>query len=111
MTHLNHSDWQTLASAIEKLHSGFSPQTLPERALSAASKVVAADSIAFTGIRYDGKYAGITWENSEVISPDDIAVFAQYMHENPLFAAFVVERRNETLKISDLIVPYRFNSP
>ena len=108
MKDLSSNDLRTLVSAIEDLHADFDLPTLPERALSAASKVIAADSIAFTGIRYNGEYAGIGWENSGTISPEDIEIFAQYMHENPLFAAYIVERRSEALKITDLIAPKKF---
>jgi GAF domain-containing protein len=97
-----------LLSAIKEIHSDFNWHTLPERTLAAASKVIAADSAAFTGITYDGEYAGISWENSEAISPADIEVFSQYLHEQPLLEAFVVKRRMETLKITDLVSPEKF---
>jgi DNA-binding NarL/FixJ family response regulator len=63
---------------------------------------------AFTGATYSGEYAGIAWENSGTISPADIEIFAQYMHENPLVAAFLYEHRREILKITDLISPEKF---
>lgn len=105
---MSHSDLQIILSAVEELNSSVELQTLPERALTAASKVIAADSVAFTGISYDGKYAGIGWENSEAISPADIEIFAEYMHEQPLFDAYIVKRRSETLQITDLISPEEF---
>lgn len=108
MKHLREQEWLTLVSAIDELHSDFAPQTLQERTLSAASKVVAADSVAFTGISYDGKYEGLYWENAGNISPSDADVFARYLHENPLVNAFLVEHRTETLKITDLISPAKF---
>lgn len=103
MKHLRRQEWLTLVSAIDKLHSDFAPQTLPERTLAAASQVVAADSVAFTGISYDGKYEGLSWENAGNISPADTEAFARYVQENPLCAAFLVERRTEALKITDLV--------
>jgi DNA-binding CsgD family transcriptional regulator len=103
MKHLSHGDLETLLAAINNLNASNDLQTLPERALSTVSRIIHADSVAFTGFSSSGEYAGIGWENSEAISPSDLEVFVQYMHENPLFAAFVIERRTETLKITDLI--------
>jgi DNA-binding CsgD family transcriptional regulator len=99
---------QIILSAVEELNSNVDLRTLPERALTAASKVIAADSVAFTGISYSGEYAGIGWENSDAIAPADVEIFTQYMHEQPLFDAYVVKRRTETLKITDLISPEEF---
>lgn len=101
--HLSRSDWKTLASAVEKLHSDFDPQTLHERALAAASMVIAADSVAFTAITFEGVYAEMTWNNSETLSSADVEVFDCYMKEQPLFDAYIVKRRTDTLKITDLI--------
>lgn len=103
MKHLRRQEWLTLASAIDKLHSDFAPQTLPERALAAASQVVAAaDSVTFTGFDHGGEYAGLLWDTG-TISPEEMEVFARYMYENPLVGAYVVERRPETMTVTDLI--------
>lgn len=102
MKRLTHSDWQILVSAIEKLHSDFNLQTLPERALSAASMVIAADSVTFTGFGSRGEYAGLLWDTGK-ISPEDMEIFAAHMYENPLVGAYVIERRPETLTVTDLI--------
>jgi DNA-binding CsgD family transcriptional regulator/PAS domain-containing protein len=109
LKHLSHSDLQVLLSAINNLNSDLESQTLPERALSAASQVIAADSVAFTGFTYSGEFTGLGWENSGEISPADLEVFAQYVHENPLVSAFLYEHRRETLKITDLISPEKFH--
>lgn len=108
MKRLKKADLQTLLSAIEELNSDFDPQTLPERTLSAASKVIEADSVSFTGIGYNGELSGLVGDNSETISAVEIEIFNQYMRENPSFAAYIVERRPETLKITDLIPPEQF---
>ncbi len=109
MKNLRHHDWQILVSAIEKLHSDFDAQTLPERALSAASRIISADSVVFTGISYSSEYSGIAWDNSESLSPEDMKIFAAYLHEHPLFTAFNIERRIETLKITDLVSRQEFH--
>nr|MDQ3322890.1 hypothetical protein [Acidobacteriota bacterium] len=108
MKHLSFQDLQLLLSAIENLNADSDPQTLPQRTLSAASKIISADSVAFTGFSYGGEYAGIAWENAGNISPADLEAFARYVHENPLMKSYIVERRSETLKITDLISPKEF---
>ena len=108
MTRLNIQDLQTLLSAIENLNSDFDPKSLAERAISAATMVIEADSVAFTGINYNGELSGLAWDSSEAISPEEIEIFGLYMHEQPLFAAFVIERRPETLKITDLLAADKF---
>lgn len=108
MKHLPHEDLRLLLSAVEELNSDTDAKSLPERALAAASKIISADSVAFTGFSVSGKYAEIGWYNSEEINSEDLEVFTQYMHEQPLFDAYVVERRTETLKITDLILPKQF---
>lgn len=108
MNHLNCQDWQTLVSALETLHSDFDPQTLAERALAAASKIIDANSVVFTGISYSSNYSGMVWENAEALSPADMEIFGAYLHEHPLFTALNVERRIETLKITDLVSRQEF---
>ncbi len=108
MKRLKNKDLQLLVSAIAELNADFDPQTLAERALSAAAKVIAADSVAFTGIHYDGQLSGLAWDSSEEISQEEIEIFGQFMHEQPLFNAYVIERRTETLKITDLIAAEKF---
>lgn len=103
MKHLHHADWQILVSAIAELHEDIDSLTLQERTLAAASRVVSADSVAFTGISYDGAYEGLSWENAGNISSADMESFARYVQENPLCTAFLVERRTEALKITDLV--------
>ena len=65
--------------------------------------VIAADSVVFTGISYSDEYSGMAWDNAEALSPSDMQVFADHLHEHPLFGAINVERRVETLKITDLV--------
>lgn len=108
MDYLNYQDWQTLFSAVEILHSDFDPQTLTERTLTAASTVIAADSAAFTAFNWEGGYADLMWTNGGDYSPAEIEVFAAYIHENPLFDEFFVKHRAETLKITDLMRPEKF---
>ena len=84
MKRLSHSDLQIILSAVEELNSNVDLRTLPERALTAASRVISADSVAFTGISYDGEYAGIGWENSGAISPADVEIFAQSVFRNSI---------------------------
>ncbi|MCY7347839.1 MAG: hypothetical protein LH614_16700, partial [Pyrinomonadaceae bacterium] len=108
MNHLNYQDWQMLVSAIGDLHADFDPQTLTERTLAAASQIIAADSVAFTGFRYDGELTDLIWDNSGGFSADEMEIFAAYIHENPLIGAYINERRTETLKITDLIAPKNF---
>lgn len=97
-----------LVSAIGDLHADFDPHTLTERTLTAASKIIAADSAAFTGFRYDGELTDLIWDNSGGFSAEEMEIFAAYMHENPLMGAYINERRTETLKITDLIAPKNF---
>ncbi len=108
MNYLNYHDWQTLCSALETLHSDFDPQTLPERALAAASTVISADTVTFTGFGSDGEYAGLLWDTG-TISPEEMEIFARYMYENPLVGAYVIERRPETLMVTDLIRREEYN--
>ena len=103
MKYLSQDDWRLLTGAVEKLNSDFDPQTLTARTLAAASKIIAADSVVFTGISYSDEYSGMAWDNAEALSASDMQVFADYLHEHPLFRAINVERRVETLKITDLV--------
>jgi hypothetical protein len=103
MKHLPHQDLQLLLSAIEELNSDVDTNTLPDRSLAAATKIIDADSVAFTGISYSGEYADITWNNTEAVGPEAIEVFSQYLHEQPLLNAFVVDRTMETLRITDIM--------
>jgi hypothetical protein len=105
---LKNADLVALLSAIAELNSDFDPRTLPERAMKAALRTVNADSVAFTGITYDGRLSGLVWDSSEAISPEEIEIFGLYIHEQPLFAAFLVERRAETLQITDLMPAEKF---
>lgn len=102
MKRLRHQDWLNLVSAIDELYSDFDARTLPRRALSAVAKVIAADSVTFTGFDNGGEYAGLLWDTGK-ISPEDMKNFARYMYENPLVGAYVIERRPETLTVTDLI--------
>lgn len=106
--HLSHGDFETLLSAIAGLNSDLDSQTLPQRAISAASKIIEADSVAFTGFSYSGEYEGLVWENSESISGEDLEIFSQHYQENPLMNALIIERRPETLQITDLISAEEF---
>lgn len=108
MKRLSTGDLTLLLSAVEKLNSDFDPRTLPKRALAAASQVIAADSAAFTGFSFNGKFEGLTWENSGVISAEDLEMFARYIHEQPLIDALIIKRRTETLKITDLMPAREF---
>ena len=108
MKRLNNQDLQILISAIADLNADFEPTTLPERALKAATKVIEADSVAFTGINYDGTLSGLAWDSSEAISPEEIEIFARFIHEQPLIKPFLIERRTETLKITDLMPAEKF---
>lgn len=103
MKYLPHQDLRLLLSAIAELNSDVDTNSLPERALSAASKIIDADSVAFTGFSFSGEYGGVVWQNSENISPEDLEVFTEYYQENPLMNALIIERRPETLKITDLM--------
>lgn len=109
MKYLNHHDWQTLISAIETLHSDFDPQTLTQRTLAAASNIIAAaDSVAFTGFSWSGVNADLVWANVEAYSPEEIEILAAHIHENPLFEEYIIKHSAETLKITDLISPDKF---
>lgn len=108
MINLNSHDSELLLSAVACLNSDFDPRTLSERALAAASTIIAADGVTFTGFRYDGAMADLIWDSSEGYSPEEIEIFAAYMHEHPLFRAYISEGRMETLKITDLIAPEKF---
>lgn len=108
MKNLGASDLQILVSATEDLHADFDPKSLPERAMKAVSKVVKADSVAFTGIGYNGKLSGLLWDSSEAISPEAVEIFGQYIHEQPLFATYLIERSTKTLKITDLMAAEKF---
>lgn len=101
MKHLPFSDLQLLLSAIEQLNSDVETDSLPERALCAAAKIIEADSVTFTGFG-GGEYAGLLWDTG-TISAEEMEIFARYMYENPLVGAYVVERRLETLTVTDLI--------
>lgn len=105
---LSHRDLETLLSAIAELNADLDAQTLPERAVAAAAKIIHADSAAFTGISYSGEYEGFFWDNSENVSPADMEIFAEFMHEQPLFDAYIVKRRTETLQITDLMPAKEF---
>jgi DNA-binding CsgD family transcriptional regulator len=105
---LKNADLVALLSAIAELNSDFDPRTLPERAMKAALRTVNADSVAFTGITYDGRLSGLVWDSSEAISPEEIEIFGLYIHEQPLFAAYLIERHAETLQITDLMPAEKF---
>ncbi len=102
MKHLNNNDLQILLAAVAELNADFDPKTLAERALSAASKIIAADSVTFTGFDSQGEYAGLLWDTGK-ISPEEMEIFAAHMYENPLVGAYVIERRPEVLTATDLI--------
>jgi len=108
IAHLSHKDFEILLATIAQLNSGLDIQNISQRTITAASKIIAADSVAFTGISFNGKYEGLTWENSEVISPADLETFARFLHEQPLFDAYIVKRRTETLQITDLMPAKEF---
>ena len=108
MKYLSQKDWRLLNGAVEKLNSDFDPQTLTARTLAAASMVIAADSVVFTGISYSDEYSGMAWDNAEALSSSDMQIFADYLHEHPLFGTLNVERRVETLKITDLVSRQEF---
>ena len=109
MSKLNHQDLLTIISALGDLHSDFDPQTLTERTIRATSKMIAAaDSVAFTGFRSDGQYADLTWHNGGDYSAEEMEVFAAFVHENPLVGAFFEDHRTETLQITDLTPPEKF---
>lgn len=105
---LTQDDFKILLSAIAELNSDFQPETLETRTLAAASIIAVADSAAFTGFLADGTYADLMWNNSGDFSPQEMEIFAAYIHENPLFDAFFVEKRIEALKITDLISSFKF---
>lgn len=103
MKRLSHGDLYLLIAAIQELNSDVETNSLPERALSAASKIIEADSVAFTGFSFSGEYEGLVWQNSDEISPEELEIFTEHYQENPLMNAFIIERRPETLKITDLM--------
>ena len=108
MKKLSHPGLEILLSAVEELNCDADTKTLPERALAAASKIIVADSVVFTRISYSDNYSGMVWENAEALSPADMEIFGAYLHEHPLFTALNVERRIETLKITDLVSRQEF---
>ena len=108
MENLSQKDWRLLNRAVEKLNSDFDPRTLTARTLAAASTIIAADSVVFTGISYSDEYSGMAWDNAEALSSSDMKIFADHLHEHPLFRAINVERRVETLKITDLVSRQEF---
>ncbi len=108
MNDLSHQDLQRLVAALDTLHQDFDPQTLTERTLAAAGQIISADSVAFTGFRCGGEYAGLMWTNVREYSPAEMQAFAAYIHENPLFDEFILKRRTETLKITDVTPPDEF---
>lgn len=103
MTYLDHQDLRTLLSAVGHLNSDFDPRTLAVRALAAASSIIAADSVVFTGFRYDGGIADLVWDTGDGFSPEEIEVFVAYIHEHPLFRAYISEGRTDTLRVTDLL--------
>lgn len=108
MNRLDHRDLLTIISAIGELNSDFDPQTLTRRTLAAAAKIVSAESAAFTGFTQNGAYADLMWTNNREYSAEELEIFAAYIHENPLFEEFIVKKRAEVLKITDLISPNEF---
>ncbi len=108
MNRLRNKDLTTLIKAIEVLNADVDMRTLPERALASVASVVDADSVAFTGFRYGGELSGLVWDGSDAISPEEMEIFAAHVHEQPLFSAFLIERRSETLKITDIVPRAKF---
>ncbi len=108
MSRLSNSDLTAIVSAISTLNADIDAETLPERALSSVQMAIEADSVAFTGFRYEGEVSGLTWDSSESLSIEEIEIFGAHVHEQPLFSAYLIERRTDTLQITDLIPASEF---
>ena len=104
MGRLSHSQTLAVLKSVQILNSDISAASLPKRAFRAVAGCVKADISAFDGFGADTHFSGpIFYDPADSISAEQYEAFAAHTHEHPFFGAMLLEKRSDTLMISDFL--------
>lgn len=101
---LNSHDTRLLLRVVEELNSDFDPDTLPQRALRAASQLVSSDCTSFDFFSHEGKYNTTAWnDRPDAVTPENMAVFGRYVHQHALIPVALARTDGKAMKMTDVI--------
>lgn len=107
---LSYSDTQRILESIAKLNTEVSRTSLPKRIFTAVSNCVEADITALDGFGDDTRYNGRLWyDPADSVSNEELEIFASHTHEHPFFAAMLVDKKSDVLKITDYLSNPQFH--
>ncbi|MBX7173960.1 MAG: helix-turn-helix transcriptional regulator [Pyrinomonadaceae bacterium] len=109
MNNLTHSEYQKILKAVEILNSDVDPKSLPKRMLHSVNYAVSSDITAFEMCNQVGEYQGVLiYEPMNAISPQELEIYGNYMHEHPIYGEIIFNRRFNAIAISDFVPDNKF---
>lgn len=109
MNNLTHNEYQRILKAVEILNSDVDPKSLPKRMLHSVNFAVSSEITAFEMCSQIGEYQGILiYEPMDAISPNELEIYGQYMHEHPIYGEIILNRRFDAITISDFVPDNKF---
>lgn len=110
MKRLGHQDWKNLFSALSILHSDIEPDTLSERCVAAANKLVSAEITAFDFFNDSGVHTSKNWYDPPgTISEADFEIFAHVAHEHPFSPDVFGKKRFDAMQTGDFLTNRQFH--
>jgi len=101
---LSNRDLRILLTSIEQLNSDIDPVLLPHRALTMSEMIVPGDCASFDFFAADDSYDTTAWTNRpDVSTPENMAVFAEYVHQHKLIPIALEKKDGLAMKMTDVI--------
>jgi len=101
---LSSRDAYRLLGAIEQLNSDVDPKTLPRRVLAMSEAIVPGDCASFDFFSPDDAYNSTAWTNRpDVSTPENMAVFGEYVHEHKLIPVAMARKDGVAMKMTDVV--------
>lgn len=110
MKRLRHQDWNNLFSALSIIHSDIEPDTLSERCVAAANKLISAELTAFDFFTDKGVHTGKNWYDPPgTITEAEFEIFANVAHEHPFSPDVFGCKRSDAMTTNDFLTTQKFH--
>ena len=107
---LRHSDWNKLLGTIAQLNSDMDPDTLGDRVIAAANRLISGEMTAFDFFDEKGAHTGVSWNDPpNSISASEYEIFANVAHEHPFFPSVFGGGRRDPMTITDHLTKSEFH--